>query len=555
MNKTFIFIIASIVVIVAGILGFWWYRDTLFSKEILNLQLLGPDTAKSGDEITYTVKYQNNGNFALENPKLIVQLPDNSLTEDSKTRLTQDLKDIYPGAQNLVQIKTRLLGKEGDLKTARAWLSYTPHNLSARYESDTSLATTISSSGLTLTYDLPSKIEKGKEITYSLNYFSNIDYPLENMSVKIDGVSGFNVESAAPVSLDNAEWKLPTLQKAQGGRISIKGLVTADPGTNLHFSARLGMWQDGNFIALQEASQDVQVINPLLFISQQINGSSNYIASPGELLHYQIFLRNIGTSSVDNLFVISKIDSPAFDLSSLVSSQGSARPNDNLIIFDSKQVPELSHLDPNQETSISFDIKLKDSWTPVDAQKNNVLLKNEVKVSDITQEFDTKVNSKLELAQKGYFAASAGFVNSGPIPPQVNQATTYTITWQAKNYFNDVKNGKVRASLPDGVALTANILPQNQISKFSLDSATREIVWSMGDMPAGTGIANAPPSISFQVSLLPSAAMQGKVAELIGQATILGEDQATGKTISSSAPAVDTSLPDDPQNSGGGVVH
>jgi len=50
------------------------------------------------------------------------------------------------------------------------------------------------------------------------------------------------------------------------------------------------MWQNGNFIVIKQATQDVQVIQPLLFISQQVNGSGSYVASPGETLHYQIFL-------------------------------------------------------------------------------------------------------------------------------------------------------------------------------------------------------------------------------------------------------------------------
>jgi uncharacterized repeat protein (TIGR01451 family) len=290
MNKNSIFIGLGILVIAAGFFGFWYYRDSVFSKEILKLEILGSNTAKVGEEITYTVQYKNNGNFVLENPKLIFNLPDNSLTEDGKIRITQDIKDIYPGDQELVQFKARLLGKEDDLKIAHAWLSYTPKNLSARYESDTTFTTKLDAVPITLSFDVPSKVEKGKEITYSVNYFSTIDYPLENLSIKIDPVAGFNLNSANPVSLDNVEWKLPTLQKSQGGRITFKGLVTADSGTGLNFSAKLGMWQDGVFLPIKEAAENVDVINPLLFISQQINGSSNYIASPGQTLHYEIFL-------------------------------------------------------------------------------------------------------------------------------------------------------------------------------------------------------------------------------------------------------------------------
>jgi len=136
MPKKIIFIILSVVVIL-GAIAFWFYREGIFSKEILRIEILGPDIAKVGDEIEYTIKYKNNGNFVLEQPKLIFELPENSLTEDGKTMIAKDLKDVYPGDEEFVKFKARLLGKEGDLKVTKANLSYIPKNITARYESST----------------------------------------------------------------------------------------------------------------------------------------------------------------------------------------------------------------------------------------------------------------------------------------------------------------------------------------------------------------------------------------------------------------------------------
>jgi len=62
MPKKIIFAIL-LALVVLGAVGFWFYRAGVFSKEILKLEILGPDTAKVGDEIEYTIKYKNNGNF------------------------------------------------------------------------------------------------------------------------------------------------------------------------------------------------------------------------------------------------------------------------------------------------------------------------------------------------------------------------------------------------------------------------------------------------------------------------------------------------------------
>ena len=112
----------------------------------------------------------------------------------------------------------------------------------------------------------------------------------------------------------------------------------------------------------------------------------------------------------------------------------------------------------------------------------------------------------------------------------------------------------MRAILPESVSLTGQILPQDESSNFSFDSVSREIVWSAGDILAGTGVNGDPVSLSFQVSLTPSVSQKGLSAQLIGQVHISGENQFTNTIITSQDSGVNTSLPDDFANSGGGIV-
>jgi len=552
MNRKILLVLSSIIVLI--LLAFLIYKQSMFSKEILRLEIFGPETAKTGDEIEYVLQYKNNGNFVLEKVKLIFQLPENSLTEDGKILLMQNLDDIYPGNQKSINFKARLLGKESDLKTAKATLSYVPKNITATYESSTSFITKIESAPVTLDFDLPTKAEQGKNLQYSINYFSNIDYPLENLSIKIDPTPGFEFISSNPASLDNSEWKLSTLSKSQGGRITISGRVSDNNSQKLTFSASLGMWQSGNFVVIKQTSVDVQSIQPLLFITQQINGLESYVASPGETLNYQIFFRNIGNSSFDNLFVVAKLTSPALDMSSIQANDGGKiQAEDGMIIWDQNQAYQLKRLDVQQEASISFSVKLKNDWSLSGTNEDNTIITNSVNISQITQKFTTKVNSGLVILQKAYYQ-SQEIPNSGPTPPKVGKATTYTINWEIKNYFSDTKNVKVKAVLPPNVTLTGELLPENELSNFSFDSASREIVWSVGDIQAGTGVKGDPVMLSFQVSLTPSASQAGSAALIVGQVQISGENQFTNTKITSQDSAINTSLPDDISNSGGGLI-
>ncbi|MBU3934464.1 DUF11 domain-containing protein [Patescibacteria group bacterium] len=540
-----IIIFLSLIIIGVILIGYWYYQNQIFSKGIMKLEILGPDSVQAGEEFTYTVRYKNNSNFTLEDPKLVFEYPEYSVSEDGKNRVSEILQDIYPGDERLVQFKARLFGKEDDLKTAKAYLSYRPKNLTAYYESETTFTTKIDLVPLSLDFDLPSKLETGREIEFSLNYFSNLDYDLTGLRLTVEYPEKFDFSDSDPKTLERNEWEIPVLKKAEGGRININGISTARAGEKIKFEADFGMWQDGEFILLKEADKEVEMIEPLLYISQQINNSANYIASPGEKLHYEIYFKNIGNTSFEDLYLINKLDSLAFDLSSIEVNLGQAKIDNDLIIWDWKQVSDLRYLGAQEEGKVEFSVRLKEAWQTSDAQLNNTIIKNKVNISSITQEFQIKVNSSLMILQKGLYQDNGIFGNLGPIPPVAGQSTTYTIEWQAKNFHNNVKNVKVRATLPSGVVLTGMISPDSQISKFSFDSTSREIVWSVADdLTAGAGVSTVAPTVLFQISLTPSYSQAGRAITLINKPKITGEDQWTGRNIIWEGRAIDTILMD-----------
>jgi len=537
MSKKIIIFLILFLILVLGFVGFWVYREGAFSKQILKLEILGPDSANLGQEVEYTIKYKNNGNFVLESPKLTVDLPDNSLTDDGKARVTKELGDIYPGGEDFIKVKARLVGKQDDLKVLKAYLSYKPKNLSVRYESDTTFTTKIADTPITLDFDVSTKAEKGKELQYSLNYFSNVDYQLEGLSIKIAPVAGFEIKSASPSSIDNQEWKLAALKKAEGGRISITGKISSDAADSLTLLAQLGMWKNGNFIVIKEATAQVQTTQSMLYISQQVNGSSDYVASPGETLHYQIFFRNIGSSPFENLYIIATMNGDALDISSLKSGSGQVQPNGNMIVWDWKEVPQLRRVEVQDEASVDFYVKVKDNFAPADSNPEKMMIADQVNISQITKNFSIKVSSGLMISQ----TADPDDANNADFQVAGRQ-TLYTIAWSISNYSSDMKNVKVKATLPPNVSLTGRILPTTETSNFSFDSVSREIVWSAGDISAGTGVSGDPVALYFQVALTPTASQKGAVAPLIGSASVSGENQFTNSVANSSISGVNSGV-------------
>jgi len=542
MKKIIIFIL--ILGAAAGILGFYYYQKNIYSKEVLKLEILGPEETQAFEEIEYLVKYKNNGNITLEEPELIFQFPENSLPSDGETlTVVKDMEDIYPGEEKTISFKVRLVGKENETSKSEATLRYRPKNLKAFYESKTTFTTKIKSTPLTFEFDIPSKAESGREIQFSLNYFSNADWPLSNLRVKIEYPSGFEFIASQPQALEKTEWDLPILNKAEGGRIEIRGKLTGEIKEQKIFRATLGIWRDGEFILLKETVRGVEILKSSLSIFQQINGFSQYIVSPGDSLHYEIFFRNIGEEPFQDLFLVVTLEGRAFDYETIKTEFGQFNRGDNSMVWDWRQIPKLRFLGQGDEGKVEFWINLKKDWEQSSIQDKNFTLKNKIILSQVKEEFETKINSRLEISQKGFFQDEI-FGNSGPLPPKVGESTTYTVIWQAKNYYNDVKNVKIKATLSPGVKLTGRISPEN--SRLTFDSQSKEIIWELGDLEAGTGKITPAPNVAFQISFTPDFSQRGLIPLLVSQAKIIGEDYWTEEFLEVTSPAIDTALPDDP---------
>ena len=526
----------------AGITGFWFWQKNQYSKEILKLEILGPEVAQAGDEVEYLVRFKNNGKVRLENSELIFSAPEHSIPQDFPARrIVRKLEDIYPGQEQIYSFKVRVFGKENEVLTAKAWLRYQPKNLKARYESKTTFTTQIKFVPLTFEFDLPLKVEKDEKIEFSLNYFSNINYLLENLRVKIEYPEDFEFVSASPQPLDETEWKIAPLVQADGGRIEIKGIVRGKEGTQKIFRAKLGLIENGEFWLLKETVRALEIIEPSIYISQLVNDSPDYIARAGDFLHYEIFFKNIGKTPIQKKFLFVELEGEFFDFFSLKSETGEYGRGDNTIIWDWKVVPALRFLDAGAEGKVDFWVKLKEAGD-IPLGLKNPSLRDEITLGGVKKIFEVKVNSQIKLSQKVYFQEEF-FGNSGFLPPKVGERTTYTVLWQVENSWNNLKKVKVKSILPTGVKATGKIFPED--AKFTFDSKSREILWNIGEIEAWLGGQDVPLTLACQIEFTPESFQKGEIPNLVGEAEVLGKDVWTLEILQEKAPPVDTTLPDD----------
>lgn len=542
------------------IAGFIIWRSFIsFDKSKVKLEISGPERIASGDEAVYTVKYGNKSKTTLKDIKLVFYFPEDSWPiETGNDDLIQnlDLNDLGAGQENQIELKARIIGQKDSRKKVQARLNFRPANLGSHFENQAEFSTVIISVPLILDFDLPLRLVSGQSFDFSLEYFNQGEVVFKDLKLKLEYPAGFNFESAEPEPLErNNFWSVSDLMAGRANKIFIHGVIEGREGERKSFKAQLGVLKNDQFISYAEAVEAVQISVSPLFVSQTVNGAADYVAKAGEVLNYKINYKNTTDVGIKDVVITSQLDGSALDLAGLELEKGSFDGLNRAITWKAGNLPALEFLGPRQEGQIEFKVKIKDSLPIKNYSDKNFSITNTVKINSSQtplslaniqvsgqSQMTAKIASQMTLEAKGYFRDDL-IPNSGPMPPRVGQATTYTIKWHLSNTSNDLKNVKVTAYLPPHVQWLNKVKPSEADLKYN--SGTGQLIWSLGDLPAATGLLLPVKQIVFQVAITPSLNQTGSLVELIGQSIATGQDSFTGLELKSASEPIDTDLPDD----------
>jgi hypothetical protein len=136
------------------------------------------------------------------------------------------------------------------------------------------------------------------------------------------------------------------------------------------------------------------------------------------------------------------------------------------------------------------------------------------------------------------------FTNTGPHPPRVNKRTTYTVVWEVTNTTNNMNGVTVKGTLPVYVDWLDTYDSPNESVLFN--PVTREVIWSIGELPRGTGNERQARKLSLQLSLTPSATQRGDELDIIEDVIVRGVDSFTNTVLEKVIDSVTTRLSRDP---------
>ncbi len=536
--KKVVFILIGLIV-VTGALGYFYYQRNIFGQDRLRFEIVAPERIEAGEEIEYMLRYKNNSDIRLEEMTLIFEYPNKAIPiepenyEDQEEvrkrgdfRREVEIGELNPGEERTTTFKARLLGKKGESLEASATIRYVPRNLAARYDSERSHMAVITEVPIDFDFQLPSTVDPEREAGFRLRFSSDIDYPLTDLEIRMRYPAGFSFVRSTPKTDAEGrnEWPWPVLNKGDHGTIDIDGYLRGEPGDAKVFNATLGVWVGERFIPLKETSKGTAISESKLLVDMQVNGEADYVANPGEMLHYEIFFRNVGEETLEDLFLLVDLDDKTLNMSQVEPMDGRFQEERGVIIWSYTFDFVLQSLKANEEGRVEFWARVREDL-PYDPE-----IKVKASIERAEKTLATRVNTRLSLSQD-VFRQGSPFEKEGPFPFKEGETSNYAVRWKMDTLFSDVRDVIVKAKLPEGARVTGEKEPEKDIS-LSFNSTTREVILEIEDLYAGQT-----KEVFFEVEITPPGDFKEEDM-VIGKAQMTAEDKKTNKGISQSAGAV-----------------
>ena len=553
--------------------GFTFFKfflgNNVVSGNNIDILVSGPVSIAGGEELPLEIEVKNNNNIDLKVVDLRIEYPagTKSVTDQSMDlpRYSEVLGDINMGKSEKRLVKSVLYGEENSSKTIKITVEYRVTGSNAIFSKEKDFNVLISSSPVNIKVSGPTEISANQLTDFSIDINSNSVNIVKNLILKVDYPFGFNLSSSNPksISSDGSVFAIGDMAPGAKRNIRISGTVLGQDGEQRVFKFTIGTpsKEDDTMVGtpLATYSSIVTLKKSSIGLDTTVNDQSGdeIAINVGSKNRINIYWKNNLTEKIYDMVVKINLSGQALSKESVNVKKGFYNSFDNSILFDKSGDSLFSTINPSDEGDVQFDFDtlLPSSKSLVSFGNSSIkldisVLGNRAGADSNTQEIlysgikTLKISSNLKLLSRG-FRTVGPFENSGPFPPQVDNETTYTITWTATDSFNNVTAAKVSAFLPPNVSWTSYTSPDSE--KITYDKGTGEVVWDIGDMKSGIGTNYPARDVSFQVAITPSINQLGSEINLLNEATISGTDVYSGARIGEVKNPVTTNITSDPE--------
>ena len=557
--------------VVFVVITFFTGKNTVSNNNI-DLSVVGNTFTAGGDQLPLTIRMANKNATPLELADLFVKYNKGGDATSGAQLVNEDdsIGTIGSGQTVSKNIFVTLYGEEGSTQDVTLTLQYHLSGSNAIFVKTTTFTVTISSAPIALSSDLPTTITPNQPLTFTVKVVSNSKSTVSDMLLHVDYPDGFTFTSASPAATSlNDTWNLGDMAPGAEKDITITGTLLGQNGDDraFHISTGAASASDATQIGLTYNSlvQVVSLVKPFLQADLAINGDSTDDSVPvssGTTVHVTVNYANNLTTEITDAQIVVALSGNAFDTSSVNSGTGFYDSSANTVTWDQTSVPALAAIQPGDNGTLDFSFQVLPLYSPGQSLITSPAVSFSVNIkgkqpdaggaeAEVTGS-ETKtavVSSDLGFSTEAFYSIGP-FANTGPVPPEANQPTTYTVTWTVTNTSNSLSGGTATAQLPTYVDWVGTTSPASE--NLSFDDTTRTVTWNIGQITPGTGTTGTARAVSFQVRLNPSTSQIGTAPALILGTSVSAKDTYTGETVSASRPQITTQLANDPAYSSEG---
>ncbi|MBU1029453.1 hypothetical protein KKE28_04590, partial [Patescibacteria group bacterium] len=299
--------------VLAGIsaLGFFYFGQHKggFTGEQVTLSIDGPSEVKSGEPVTYTIKYRNASDVPLGTASLELRLPDSFHLQTSNPEMidknTWKIGSMPPRGEGQVQIDGLVLtqiDKEFDIQGI---ITYRPANFNSEFQKVATKTIKTVGSVLNLEIQGPDKILPGDLVELTILYKNDSDSIIDNAVVTANWPAEFIPESSEPMATDEtfSRWDVGSLLGQTSGSITVMGTFASEAQGQINLPITFGfITADDNYVEQAKTELITEVLQGQLVAALVLNGKSeNQTAYLGDNLRYSVSYRNTGEASLGNV--------------------------------------------------------------------------------------------------------------------------------------------------------------------------------------------------------------------------------------------------------------
>lgn len=543
-RKLFLFdmflFLSIIVIFCAGL--FWWTYDPTVADLVYLSITPNQERLISGQEITYTIQYNNESDIILTHPTVTLAIPSGlSISNFSPSNILFDqsshtftLSSIPAHTSGMITFSGTFFATPHIENTTHATLSYTQKDKEKRERKTSPTITIVRDSIIELTINMPDQVLNNSPLPFTLDIQNNGDVNVFNIMIPLSPPPHTTIQPGIPTMgyVQDNIWYISSLLPKDSAELSSKFIInTTNNITKLVFPLTPVITFDDQHIDQKTVDKDITILHPHIQISSKWDTS--YV-QPDTTNQLSIELKN----TTDITFTDIDINLPATP-------------------YSTKQTQHITTLKPQETQTLTLPITIIHTGSTTDIDPVLILTPEiTAHISHILQDIYTTqhntdaipIGSNIFLNTKlRYYTAEGDQLGRGPLPPTVGKETKYWAFIHISNTTSHIKNLYLNATLPDYVTWTGKTSVSHG-QDVQYDEATKQLTWShVGLNPHTTA------GIYIELAITPTTEMRGTTPTLLQNISFSARDTYIDIPISRTARSIDISLPNDPIGNSKGI--